>query len=296
MKTHRKTVIIAAAVLVVAGIALAIGHTSKKDKEAESPTPTTPLVKPLNISIMLDLSDRLIHTDVNNATPQWERDTTIIGYLCDAFIDRQAKNKIQTGDRIRVFCYPYPQINGIRQMSDSLNVDLALDHGKGKMSAVQQNKKTLLEMRSTWSRSLSAIYDASVPLAKGSEGSDVWGFFDRFASKQCIDANCRNILVIFTDGYLYHPSTWQKTPDGEHTGISPLTINAHKSIKSISSSLSGLEVLFLEVNPKKPSDFGKMNSLLSDWCHGMGIEHVDIIPTDMPSNNRRAIIDFVFGK
>ena len=291
MKISRKTIIIAASILVVAGIALAMGHATKKNKTADTVNASIPTEPPLNVSIMLDLSDRLEMTGPNDNMPQWEKDTTLIAYIRNAFINRQVKKKFLTGDIIRVFCYPNPNIQGISHLQDSLTVDLSVGEGR-KIDAIEKNKQTLLAMQRRWDNSLTSIYDAARK-QKLWDGSDVWGFFERSIKSQCIKSGYRNILIVLTDGYLYHKQSWQNTAKGEYTGISQKSVDSQKSITPINVNLQELEVLFLEVNPKKFTDFGKIRSLLTEWCTGMGIEHVDVLCTDLPRNNNSALLSFL---
>lgn len=291
MKIRRKPVIIAAAIVVVVGIALAIGHATKKDNEEVATTATVLTETPLNISIMLDLSDRLVMIGPNDNMPQLEKDTAIIAYIRQAFIERQIKKKFLSGDIIHVFCYPNPDIRGIGQLQDNLTVDIAVGNGR-KIDAIKKNKQSLLAMTDIWSRSLANIYNSAIKQKKW-VGSDVWGFFDRSVRSQCIKSGYRNILIILTDGYLYHLNSWQKTSNGIYTGISPVTIDQQIAITPINIKLNNLEVLFLEVNPKKPTDFGKIRNLLTGWCNKMGIKKVDVLCTDLPRNNRDGILNFL---
>lgn len=220
---------------------------------------------------------------------QWEKDTTLIGYIRDWFIDRQFSHHFQSGDRLHVFCYPTPNLPNILQLQDSLTVDLSLKYGS-QLAAVSKNKDQLLAMPSVWHRSLESVYQAALPVAK-QVGSDVWGFFDQRAKMQCVMPGYRNILVIFTDGYLYSANSWQ-VKGTAFAGISETRTLSQTAILPVSDSLDGLEVLFCEINPKAPGHFQHMRTLLTDWCHGMGIRHVDVLSTAMPGNNKGALLGF----
>ncbi len=294
MKLRRQPIIITAAAIFVIGIVVAIVSASKKDKVEAQAQKNIPTEMPMNISIMLDLSDRLITQGPNDNMPQMEKDTTIIGYVSRWFVNRQVQKKFMSGDIMHVFCYPNPNIPNISQLQDSLSVDLTLGSGK-KLAAINRNKQTLIAMPDVWHRSVESIYSSALKTgpANGWPGSDVWGFFERSVKSQCVKSGYRNILIIMTDGYLWHKTTWMQTATGEYTGISPKTINQQKAITEIEANLNNLEVLFLEINPSKPTDFGKIKSLLTNWCNGMGIKHVDVICTDLPRNNNNSIIDFL---
>lgn len=291
MKLRRQPIIAVAAVAVVAGIVLAIVHSSRKDKAEATSAPATPAVQPLNISIMLDLSDRLVAKGSNDQIPQMEKDITIIAHLRDWFIQRQVQHRFMTEDVMRVFFYPNPAMPNIQQLQDNLTVDLRFGSGK-KLPQVKKNRQTLLQMPDTWNQSLEQIYSTAIA-TKQWIGADVWGYFNHSAKNQCIRAGYRNILIILTDGYLYHIKSWQRTQPGVYTGISPVTVAQQTAIAPITDNMSDLEVLFLEINPKKPTDFNPMRQLLTDWCHNMGIQHCDAIITDQPINNYPAIDNFI---
>lgn len=294
MRLRRQPIIIAAAAIFVIGIIVAIVSASKKDKDEAEAQKTIPTEMPINISIMLDLSDRLITAGPNDDMPQTEKDTTIIGYVRQWFVNRQVQKKFMSGDMMHVFCYPNPKNPNISQLQDSLSVDLTLVPGK-KLAAINRNKQTLIAMPGVWNRSVEAIYSSAKETGPANRwpGSDVWGFFDRSVTSQCVKQGYRNVLIIMTDGYLWHKTSWTQTANGVYTGILSKTIDQQKAITEIKNDLSNLEVLFLEINPKKPTDFGKIKKLLTNWCKGMGIKHIDVICTDLPRNNHSSIIDFL---
>ena len=291
MKINKRTALIAAGV-VVALVAVAL--LSRKGNAGEDNTPMqndqNTEVKPLNISIMLDLSDRLIMKDANSNVPQMEKDTAIIGHVQRWFVKRQYKHSLQTNDRIQILMYPNPNTSQMVQLQKKLIADFKLEGNKAQ--AIQANKQVMKAMPQVWSESLETIYNSTIT-AKHWIGSDVWGFFDVSAKMQCIKPGYRNVLIILTDGYLYHKDTWQKTAPNEYTGISPQTVATQTAITPAGDDLSGLEVLFMEINPKKHSDFGKIRKLLTDWCKGMGITQVDVIHTDLPDLTKGAIDNFL---
>lgn len=289
MKKSRKAIVAVVAVVVLGAIVFAISHAAKNGRDAEPSQGGAPSEPPLNISIMLDLSDRILKQGPDDHMEQWEKDTTLIGYIRDWFIDRQFAHHFQSGDRLHVFCYPTPDLPNILQLQDSLTVDLSLGQGS-KLTAVSRNKDQLLAMPSVWHRSLESVYLAALPVAR-QVGSDVWGFFDQRAKMQCVKPGYRNILVIFTDGYLYSANSWQGKGMA-FAGISETRTLSQTAILPVLDSLDGLEVLFCEINPKASGHFQHMRTLLTEWCHGMGIRHVDVLETAMPGDNKRGLLDF----
>lgn len=292
MKINKRTTIIAAGI-VIAGFAIfALTHGGNTPSETEEPNTNSPTSKekPMNISIFLDLSDRLVATGPNDNCPQMEKDTAIIGYVQRWFIQRQYKNRLQTGDRIQVLLYPNPDVANIANLQKKMMADFKL--GSNKAESIKNNKKTMKDMPQVWANALSNIYGTTIS-TRHWVGSDVWGFFDVSAKRQCIKKGYRNILIILTDGYLYYRDTWQMTSQGTYTGITPRTADNQVAITPIDDDLSGLEVLFMEINPKKPAHFGKIRHLLTEWCKGMGIEHVDVVRTDLPALTQSSIDNFL---
>ena len=265
----------------------------KGGEKPENTIDTTKVNNPnYNISLLLDLSDRLM-------TPQQiDKDTLLISYFADWFYKKQRDlpraSMFQNGDKMKVFFYPQLTIAGLNQYQEDLSIDMSVHaKGKDKIKAIIANRDKLDRMKTTWHNALDTIY-ANTIAQKAWVGSDIWGFFEKQAKVQCINKNAkRNILVILTDGYLYHKDSWRKQGNNEYTGISPLTIDSQTKIISTDEDLSGLEVLFLEINPKKDSDFNKMKDLLAKWCNEMGIKHVDFAKTDLPANTKTIIEKFL---
>ena len=291
MKTNKRTALIAVGAVVALTIIVLLVrqcHTEGEDTTAQDNQTTR--VTPLNISILLDLSDRLVAKGTNDNVSQMEKDTAIIGYVQRWFIKRQFKNQLQTNDRIQVLMYPNPNTPQIVQLQKRLIADLKLEGNKAQ--AIKSNKEIMKDMPQVWTESLETIYNTTIS-DKHWIGSDVWGFFDVSAKMQCVKSGYRNVLIILTDGYLYHKDTWQKTAPNEFTGISPLTVSTQTAITPVDNDLNGLEVLFMEINPKKHSDFGKIRKLLTNWCTSMNIPHVEVVPTDLPDLTHSAMDNFL---
>lgn len=153
-------------------------------------------VKPLNISVYLDLSDRLTRDIVPS---QMERDMAIIDHLVDLFIADCVDNGkiINSKNHFQVFFYPAPNSSQIAQLAKGLNVDMS-------KCEVSQKKVELTDMKSRFQKNLAQIY-SDVLEQQDWVGSDIWGFFsNKEVDKLCVRSGYRNILVILTDGYFYH--------------------------------------------------------------------------------------------
>lgn len=242
--------------------------------------------KPTNVSIYLDLSNRLVHN--TDHISQVEKDTTIVMNFVRTFINKAVAEKIQPcKDKIEVFFYPTPDNKNILDLSNSLEVDLS------KPMTPAQKRQTLLDMqKGKWKNALDGIYSSTI---KNSNwvGSDIWGFFNNSVDVQCIKDGYRNILVILTDGYVYHKND-VIDQGSSHSYISPTTLkDANSQLIVKRNDLKNLEVLILEVNPCPQTDFPHIRDELSCWIKGMGITHYYISETDQPKNTQKVIEKFI---
>lgn len=192
----KKKAFLVVGVLVALGI---VGFTIKgclgKDESnstADTNTNTKAKKKPLNLSIYLDLSSRL----VRKMTPsQTERDIAIVEHLAKRFKDEAIKKRIlPCNDRIKVFFYPSPQDQKVALLSDNLELDLS-------KTELPQKKVRLKEFEGQFKQSLEQIYQSTLANAHW-VGSDIWGFFNKPIDTYCIKKDYRNVLVILTDGYI----------------------------------------------------------------------------------------------
>ena len=245
---------------------------------------STPTNKPLNITIYLDLSDRLTRDLQPN---QKERDIAIVNKFVQTFKDVCVKDKIiRTKNHMRVIFYPSPNSSEIATLASVLDVDMAKLKGKEK-------KKALQEMDKRFTNSLSQIYDETLK-AKKWIGSDIWGFFsNKKVDELCMRNGYRNILVVLTDGYLFHANNKVKTGNA-YSYVLPQTLQNPKSSLIVKrKGLNNLEVLMLEVNPYDPKAHDKMQSVLENWFKGMGVKHFVVSETDLPSNTATVIENFI---
>lgn len=243
--------------------------------------------QPLNLSIYLDLSDRIKPDDSNlNALSQRDKDITIVEYLANYMKDRAVKQKIlPCKDKIKVFFYPTPDDSKIALLSDKLEVDLST-------TPPAEKKKVLATFVDEFHEALEQIYDSTIKTSKWL-GSDIWGFFNKPVDNYCIKDGYRNVLVILTDGYIYHAQN--KIQDGDaFSYVLPQTLrNPNSSLIPHRTGLEDLEVLMLELNPNPPTDQDKMEQVINDWLQKMGVQKYYVGETDLPSNTKMIIDKFL---
>ena len=240
---------------------------------------------PLNISIYLDLSDRL----KRDLTPsQKDRDTAIVGYIADYFKAQTLGPKIlQSKNCMKVFFYPAPEDTQIATLAGDLSVDMQKHQGVNKRVALEN-------MRSKFNENLSLIYDMAIQANKF-PGCDIWDFFsNKNVDVQCIRKGFRNILVILTDGYLYDEN--HKVLKGESaTYITPTMLkNPNFSLIVTRTGLDNLEVMILEVNPYDMNHRDRLVSVLKNWLQNMGVKHenITIAETALPTITQTVIESF----
>ena len=256
-------------------------------KKVAKPTNT-----PVNISVFLDLSDRLDST-CNGGAPvsQMTRDTAIVGALVDYFVATCVEHKIsENQNHFQILFHPTPNATDIASLAANLNVDMSKIPNPG------DKKKRLMAMKDDFSKSLSQIYEQTLR-DKEWIGSDIWGFFCNKNAKVdnlCIRKGYRNIMVILTDGYIYHADNMQQDGDAYSYVLPELIDNVPDlSLMAPRKGLDGLEVMMLEINPGKPTRQTKLISVLETWLKDMGVKRYVVTETDMPSNTRTIIDNFL---
>lgn len=270
--------IIALSILTACGGGKSSNENISTDKSAVPPSK-----KPLNISIYLDLSDRL---ERKMAPSQNERDIEIVNYLTEVVKNHAVAQKIlPSRDRIKVFFYPSPNDSKIALLSKDLEMDLS-------KAQPAEKKQMLLDLQKKFNSSLKKIYEATM-LDKNWIGSDIWGFFKKQVDTYCIREDARNIIVILTDGYLFYEPNKQKEGN-KYSYILPQTLSNPNSGLIVSrKGLENLEVLLLEVNPYDPKHQDRMETILQNWLSGMGVQKMYVGVTDQPSNTRLIIDKFM---
>lgn len=254
------------------------GKTEKTQVEKNEP-------KPLNLSVFLDLSDRL---DRQMVPSQTSRDSMIINELIDIFIKDCVDNGkiIRSKNHFQVFFHPTPNDSEIATLSSGLNVDMAsID--------IKQKKTVLKGMKEIFAQNISQIYNSTLN-DKQWLGSDIWAFFsDKKVDNLCMRAGYRNILVILTDGYLFYSPNKRQEGDA-YSYILPQTLkNPNSSLIVKRDGLEDLEVLLLEVNPYAPLERDRLIRVLEDWFTNMGVSKFVVADTDMPVNTANIIRNFI---
>lgn len=240
---------------------------------------------PLNLSIYLDLSDR-IKPNGTEALSQKDKDIAIVDYLANYIKARAVRQKIlPCKDRVKVFFYPEPEDAKVALLSEKLELDLGA-------TPMKEKKPKLIAFTEEFKNSLEQIYSSTIQTSCWL-GSDIWGFFNKPIDNYCIKDGYRNILVVLTDGYIYHASNKQSAGSA-HSFILQQTLKDKNSSLIVGrKGLDNLEVLMLELNPNPPTDQQKMEQVITDWLNNMGVHKHYVGETDVPSNTKMIIEKFL---
>lgn len=274
----------------------------------ESSEVITPKVKDvsenLNISLLLDLSDRISPTKYPNPTMEYYlRDAGYINSVAEAFTNHvRAKKVMRAHDKIQLFFDPAPFNPEINKISNDLKIEINKNNTSKELIG---NAKRIYESDPLKIYQL-AIKDGQYV------GSDTWRFLKSKVNDYCIEADYRNILVILTDGYIYYKDT--KIKEGNLTTyLTPELIrdnhlntsnwaetmrNQKLGFINANNDLSNLEILILGINPnpKNPYEEDVIKAYWANWFAAMKVKRYEIRNADLPSNMDKVIKDFIENK
>lgn len=277
----KRSIVIKVAAVVVCSILLAKCTTEKNTGETE----TTEIVskesksveEPLNITVLIDLSDRIIKAD-----GQERRDEAIVNYLFKKIVDKGKFTSLK--DAFQIIFYPAPGSDVMDSLSTTMSINLS------KIKPLERRKE-ILKFQQTLESNIPKLYDYTKAHPNWI-GCDIWGLFDqKEADILCVKQGYRNVLVILTDGYIYHSENQRK--DGQNYSYILDKTLAIPNARLISCpEVQNLEVLVLECNPTTANKFPLMKSVLSEWFDGMQINHYSIHKTDNTANSQSFINNF----
>ena len=255
----------------------------------------------LNISFLLDLSDRINPKKYPNESMQYYlRDVAYIKSVSEAFGQHLRTKKVrQMNDKIQVYFDPEPQNPNINSISNELRFSIKRENA---------SLELLDKIKNTYSTKPIEIYNLAI---KDNQyvGSDTWKFFKTKVKDYCIEDNYRNILIILTDGYIFHKDT--KMKDGNQTSyLTPQLIRSFNlndkdwenkieekeyGFIPATTNLENLEVLVLGINPdpKNPYEEEVIRRYWSDWFDAMKVGRYEIKTAGLPSNMDKIIKEFI---
>ena len=292
----------------VIGIALLFLGCKSGTKETSSNSVLPPKKSlQLNISILLDLSDR-IDTIKYPAIPQfYQKDIQDISSIARIFKSKIEPKKIfDLKDKLNVYFHPLPKDTAILNVASKLKVDLA-GKGKEEISKIYENVENI------FSENSNKLYQLVIKTSGEFDkfpGSNIWRFMKDEVLSKCIDGDStfRNVLVIITDGYMFW-SNDQRNEGNRYNYIereyqhlkkfrnSKALLNFEKDgygFIPVQNNLSNLEILVLEIAPpdSHPEDYDILKKYWDNWFKEMRVKRYQIVKTDLPVNTEKSIKNF----
>jgi hypothetical protein len=244
----------------------------KNDKAAQDKNNTTAAKAqtPINVVVLLDLSDRL------KLSNQVAKDQEIIRNILNAFEQEQRKYGFMASkDKLSLSVafqnsskYNQYDLGNNRFMIDMLY-----------KNANPMNKPVFDEKKRAFDSAVVELYQKAIK--SPTDGADVWGFFCT-GWNNVYQADKKNKVIILTDGYLqFSRDITSKRPTGTYmTSFDKMrnqsdwekTFNRLK-LTPCPASLSNTEVLVLEVSPKNKSintnEFQIISKFWKTWFDDM---------------------------
>jgi len=274
--------------------------------ENKNPTSKNPDLtvseKQLNITILLDLSDRIDPTKYQNGNNPFDNDIEIVNYFTELFKqDMEQRGAYMAKGKLKVIFSPRPQNQEINDIASRLSVDLSSINTKRK-------KEVFDNISSIFSENLTKIYTKAIT-NNDYPGSDIWRFFKNDINDFCIEDNYKNILVIITDGYIYHEDSWKR--EGNRTSFLSQGEMSRNGLRAknweakfntedfgfitTNHNLDKIEILVLEINPSQnhKGDEDVIRAYLTKWFTEMNVEKFKVINSDLPSYTVKRIEKFI---
>jgi hypothetical protein len=294
-------------VIILWMLGCACGQADHEESAEKQPEQAPKSEQQLNLTILLDLSDR-IDPVLNPAVPEHlDRDSILISYLSKYFLDQMdEKGGFMAKGKMRIIFHPNPPDAGINQAVKNLNIDLSTMDTKAK-------KLVYDNLRHTVTENISSIYRTAVRQANW-PGSDIWRFFKNDVKEIAVedDPAYRNVLIIFTDGYIYHQDS-KDVENNRYAYLLPDLFDKYKFRKSQNwaaemdkldfgliskrSDLQQLEVLVLEVTPsaKNKNDEDMIRKVMEKWFGEMNVAKFKVLNSDIPEMTKQKVERFLKG-
>lgn len=281
----------------------AISESGKKEtpKNSTNDCPSRNSNANLNISVLLDLSDRIDTSKYPDPTMHfYKRDIGQLGNIADAFACHVKNKKIVLlNEHLKTFVEPVPSEGKVLESLNALEVEINRN----------SSKKDVINIETDYANYSKNLYKQA--LADGKyPGSDTYGFMQQKAQDYCIRDGAINKLIVITDGYLFYKN--RDIVDGNRvTQIDQKTLNERGYNKPDWKSrikeddfgffipdgviLDQLEVMVLGIHSKSNNPFETeiLSYLWKDWFKAMGAKKVVVKGDDLPLNLQRPVEKFI---
>lgn len=271
--------------------ALVLSSCSSEGKKEETKEPMAAAVKTnkkenLNISILLDLSDRIDPDKYANPSMEfYKRDLGYIESISLGFEKHVRSKPVKyINDQIQVYFEPEPLDATINSLAKELKMSFTKDN---------TTKESIQQISPQFTSISQKIYELAIK-DKVYIGSDIWSFFKNKVNDYCIKPDHRNILFILTDGYMFHKdakfSEANKTSFLTPELVKSLKLNTSKYKELIekngygfvkaNDNLNELEVVVLSINPAKGNPFENdvITAYWTGWLQDMSVKNPTMKP------------------
>lgn len=255
----------------------------------------------LNISILLDLSDRINPSKYPNPAMEFYlRDVGYIKSIAQSFeIHLRNKKSLKINDNLQLFIDPEPSDKTLNDKIEKLKTSFTRDNA---------TRNLILKTSKNYDSISKLIYESAIKDNKYI-GSDIWNFFRNKVNSYCIEKDHRNILIVLTDGYIYHKDSKRRKLN-QTTFLTPKVIRDFQldnnkwdvrfnsknfGFMPATKDLSNLEVLVLGINPdkKNPYEDDVIKTYWEKWFIDMKVKRFEIKNADLPSNMEKVIRNFI---
>lgn len=252
----------------------------------------------LNISIFLDLSDRI------TKPKSIQKDVDYLKSVSNAFLSHiKTKKLILLQDKIQLYFNPEPKNETINTIAEKLHIEFTKDTPKSEIALTEQ-------LYASQPSVLYGLAQADSKNPKDYPGSDIWRFFKDNVKDYTISDCHRNILVILTDGYMYHENS-QMRKENRSSFLTPRSLamlqlnnadwkgtidNQQYGFIKANGNLENLEVLVIGIqsaNLNNPYTIDIIRAYWSLWFKEMGIQKFKIQNADLASSVDKVIADFI---
>lgn len=285
-------------------IAPCINYSAIEEPESDS--------DPINLSFLCDLSSRIDpNLYPNMAMSYADRDSAMIMEIVRAFtVHLRSQNLRALDDHVQIFFEEEPQDERINSITNELRFHFTRNNTDS--SLINQMGCRYIEL-------IPEVYETVIEdsgsIEKNYKGADLWTFFKNNAEKYCMKPDHRNILVVLTDGYLFHednvssgnrvrqllPSTTKKLRLTDNQWRQKFTENDY-GFDVPDVNLASLEIILVGLNPSTKSkniyEEDVMQAFWEKWFLEMGVKQDNILirKSDLPTNVRDLLHGFILKK
>ena len=267
-------------------VLLAACNSDKKD--------TSPPVQPINIIVVLDVSDRLLKEKLPGQERQVEKDKKIAKGIINQY-ESLARRTYYLGNQHRL-TFVVPKQPGVQKLipQETLEALKLWPTNEDRIKGAPRFR----EMRDHLQKAIDSLYQF-VDDRQEFTGSDIWGWF-KVSAEEYLQSDALNYIICLSDGYLYLNSVYVPSlpRQGNKTAVILYDVVEKFSrdpdwktefvrdgygLLSIEKDFSKYNVKFLMVEVGLPvlrvKDLPILRAYWDPWLQEMGISEAEFIHT-----------------